>query len=89
MSMGNQFREALFSKAHRSCWPGGSCPGGLVLREIGGGLVRGLLPGGSCPGGTCPGGKCPTLVHTVQLAKAYVSAVYGRSGRPASVCLFC
>src|SRR6218665_1434178 len=49
---GQPISRSCDAKTHRSCWPGGSCPkGGLVLREIGGGLVRGCC----CPGGVVRG----------------------------------
>ena len=64
--MANQFREAVI---HRSCWPGGSCPGGTCPTRNRRGTCPGLLLSGvvvvrgTCPGDLSGGGRCPTLIE--------------------------
>src|SRR6218665_3866534 len=65
--MGNQFREALIPRLTEVVGRGGVVRGGIVLREIGGGLVRGCCcPGGSCPGGLVRGGVDVLHSHSSQ-----------------------
>ena len=49
--MANQFQEAVIPRLTEVVGRGGVVRGGLVIREIGGGLVRGCC----CPGGVVQG----------------------------------
>src|SRR6218665_2232599 len=73
VSMANQFREAEIPRL-REVVGREELSGGLVLREIGGGLVRGLLSGESCLGGLVLGVDVQhSIIKTLAINENFVS----------------
>jgi len=67
--MDNQFREAVIPRL-REVVGREELSGGLFLREIGGGLVRGKLSGETCPGGV---DVLHSIIKTLAINENFVS----------------